>query len=144
MKPKLNYLIICDDIRQEIGNKQTLVGIYLDHIYVPQFQYKFPKLCMYLSLEGITKKGKLDIYIKKAGKKKNIYKFENIDLMPPAGKKIKQILLSFVISPFVAEEEGSYLVDMIFDKNINNKVSYKFNIDYLPEQQKGKTKSNKK
>ena len=62
---------------------------------------------------------------------------------PPIGKKPKQLLLSLGLSPFVANEKGDYIVDIIFDKNKKNKVRYKFNIDYFPEKQKKEGKSAK-
>jgi len=143
MKPKLNYLILCDDIRQELGNKITLVGIYGNQIYVSKFPYIFPKLCMQISLRDITRKVKVDVHIRKSGKSKIINKFNDIDLNPPKKRKTQSFIFSLSVFPFVVNEKGDYIVEIIFDKE-KSKISYKFNIGYLSEQQEGKTKSTKK
>lgn len=143
MKPKLNYLILCDDIRLEVGNKVTLVGIYGNQIYVSKFPYKFPKLCMQISLEGVTRRVKVDIHIRKSGNSKTIHKFNDIDLKPPTKRKTQPLIFSLSIFPFVANEKGDYVAEIIFDKG-KSKITYKFNIDYFPEQTKKEKKSNKR
>jgi hypothetical protein len=35
----------CDDVRQEIGNKFSLMGCYGSDLYVPAFPITLPKLC---------------------------------------------------------------------------------------------------
>jgi hypothetical protein len=44
-KPVFEYAIICDDIRHEMGDKFSLIGIYGSDIYVAQIPFFFPKLC---------------------------------------------------------------------------------------------------
>lgn len=34
----------CDDVRQEVGGKQSLIGVYNGVMYVPQFPVTLPKL----------------------------------------------------------------------------------------------------
>ena len=135
MKPKLNYLILCDDIRQEVGNKVTLVGIYGNQIYVPKFPFTFPKLCMQISLGGVISRVKVDIHIRKSGNNKTIHKFNDIDINPPTKRKTQQIIFSFTISPYVVNEKGNYIIELIFDKG-KSKIPYKFKIDCSPEQKK--------
>ena len=36
----------CDDVRQEVGGKQSLIGVYNGVMYVPQFPVTLPKLWM--------------------------------------------------------------------------------------------------
>jgi uncharacterized protein DUF6941 len=38
----------CDDVRQEIGNKFSLMGCYGADLYVPQFPFTLPKLCVFV------------------------------------------------------------------------------------------------
>ena len=143
MKPKLNYLILCDDIRQEVGNKVTLVGIYGNQIYVSKFPYTFPKICMQISLGGVTGRVKVDIHIRKSRNRKIINKFNDIDLNPPTKRKTQQLILSLGIVPFIVNEKGDYIVEIIFDKG-KSKISYKFNIDVSPKQLKNTRKSTAK
>lgn len=38
----------CDDVRQEIGNKFSLMGCYGTDLYVPSFPIRLPKLCAFV------------------------------------------------------------------------------------------------
>lgn len=38
----------CDDVRQEIGNKFSLMGCYGTDLYVPTFPITLPKLCAFV------------------------------------------------------------------------------------------------
>ena len=38
----------CDDVRQEIGNKFSLMGCYGTDLYVPSFPMTLPKLCAFV------------------------------------------------------------------------------------------------
>ncbi|MEX0735339.1 MAG: hypothetical protein WD944_08630 [Steroidobacteraceae bacterium] len=40
----------CDDFRQEIGNKFSLMGCYGTDLYVPQFPISLPKLCVFVNV----------------------------------------------------------------------------------------------
>jgi len=37
--------VYCDDIRQEIGGKYSLMGVYRGDLFVPEFPFKLEKLC---------------------------------------------------------------------------------------------------
>ena len=45
MKPFLSTTF-CDDIRQEVGGKQSFIGVYNTVMYVPTFPVTLPKLCV--------------------------------------------------------------------------------------------------
>ncbi|MCI0437095.1 MAG: hypothetical protein L0271_26155 [Gemmatimonadetes bacterium] len=38
----------CDDVRQEIGNKFSLMGCYGTDLYVPKFPHTLAKLCVFV------------------------------------------------------------------------------------------------
>lgn len=40
------HAVYCDDIRQEIGNKESLIGIYHGKMFVSSFPILIPKLCI--------------------------------------------------------------------------------------------------
>jgi hypothetical protein len=48
-KPTFEYAIICDDIRHEIGDKFSLIGVYGSDICVAQIPFSFPKLGVVIS-----------------------------------------------------------------------------------------------
>lgn len=56
MPPLTDAVIFCDDIREETGNKVTLVGIYGKRLFLPK-DAKFPagirQLCVYIRLTGV-------------------------------------------------------------------------------------------
>lgn len=43
------WSIVCDDIRQEVGNKHSYMGIYGSDMFFQQFPVTVPKLCMVIS-----------------------------------------------------------------------------------------------
>ena len=45
--PKHEFTLLCDDIRQEMGGKTSLMGLYDHHIVVPQVPFTLPKVCFY-------------------------------------------------------------------------------------------------
>jgi hypothetical protein len=44
-------VIYCDDIRNEVGNKQSFIGVYRTNLYVPKFPAALPKLCVVISVQ---------------------------------------------------------------------------------------------
>ena len=42
--------ILCDDIRQEMGNKYSLMGCYQGELVVPMVPAALPKLCIFASI----------------------------------------------------------------------------------------------
>ncbi len=45
--------ILCDDIRNEEGNKKSLMGVYLDNYVIPKTGISMPKLCLAIFFNGI-------------------------------------------------------------------------------------------
>ncbi len=41
--------IFCDDIRQEIAGKMSLIGVYGPQLFVPEFPALLPKLCVFVT-----------------------------------------------------------------------------------------------
>jgi hypothetical protein len=46
------HAVFCDDIRQEVGGKITLVGIYAGQCLVPSIPCSLPKLCLVLNISA--------------------------------------------------------------------------------------------
>lgn len=44
------HTIYCDDVRLEVGNKQSLMGMYFGDLFVPEFPITLPKLCIVVNL----------------------------------------------------------------------------------------------
>jgi hypothetical protein len=39
--------IFCEDIREEVGGTETLIGIMPDNVQLPVIPFHFPKICIY-------------------------------------------------------------------------------------------------
>lgn len=125
-KPKFNYAIICDDIRQEVGNKISLIGIYSKDIFVTKIPFTFPKLCFAINY-GYIKGG--DTF--------------SIELSGPSGKRLGEMIKSGVpekvigyarfqihatFSPLVAKNEGDYKLIAIVNNDKKRKQEIVFTI----------------
>lgn len=44
------HTIYCDDVRLEVGNKQSLMGIYSSDLFLPELPIALPKLCIVVNL----------------------------------------------------------------------------------------------
>lgn len=52
---KYVHVTYCDDIRQEVGGKITLVGIYSGQCLVPAIPYVLAKLCVVINIAATRK-----------------------------------------------------------------------------------------
>lgn len=121
-KPKFNYSIICDDIREEVGNKLSLIGIYGKDIYVPRLPFTFSQLCVAIAYKNL-----------RGGD------FFSVKAEDPSGKEIGNIIkgsapkeakgsIDFTIfakfAPVKISEEGSLRLEIIFneDKSTINEI----------------------
>ena len=50
------WAVFCDDVRQEIGNKLSYLGIYGPNLIVPEFPTTLVKLCCVFSLRVSLRK----------------------------------------------------------------------------------------
>jgi hypothetical protein len=53
-KPQFQYGLICDDVRHEVGDKFSLIGVYGSHVYVAQLPFLFPKLSTAISYRHVN------------------------------------------------------------------------------------------
>ena len=58
IKPSLNFTILCDDVRQEIGGKLSLMGLF-ENIYATKFPAMHPRLAVIT--EWAEGKGEFDV-----------------------------------------------------------------------------------
>jgi hypothetical protein len=125
-KPKLNFIMICDDIREEVGNKMSMMGIYQKDIYVPRFPFTFPKLCFVVNYENVKGGDTFGIELfgpsnKQLGK----------SIMGVAPKNIKGYAgfqIHAVYSPLKVEKEGEYKLTIMVNDDKKGKKESKFAI----------------
>lgn len=51
--PQFEYAIICDDIRHEIGDKFSLIGVYGSHMGVARLPFLLPRLSVAISYRNV-------------------------------------------------------------------------------------------
>lgn len=66
---KVNYTIVCDDIRLERGRKNSLMGVYTKEILVPTFPFLFPRLGLFQNITEVIDGEKFSISIRGDGLK---------------------------------------------------------------------------
>lgn len=109
-------VIYCDDIRQEIGQKHSYMGVYSGDMVIPNFPAVLPKLCIAVTVvtpidDPIET---LQINIFQDGIDEPIISTEKITAPPPSLEKDDSTLLMahfmFALSPFQIEKESKLRV----------------------------------
>ena len=95
--------VFCDDVREELNSKLSLIGIYVNdiNIHADQMPAGINKLCAVSFLKGLDKRKKYKIVIEQPGQEDrevdlSEHKFESENFNPVA----------VAMAPFVMTEEG--------------------------------------
>lgn len=126
-KPKFEYAIICDDIRQEISNKLSFIGIYGKDIFVSKIPFTFPKLCFAILYKDIKTEDSFSIELinpsgKQLGKTIN-------GSVPSVPKEIKGNIyfnIFAIFSPLTIRQEGSHKLVITFNNDTKMKREVEF------------------
>ncbi len=129
-KPKFEYAIICDDIRQEISNKVSYIGIYGKDIFVSKIPFTFPKLCFSISYKDLKTEDSFSIELidpsgKPLGKTIN-------GIVPGELKDVITFHMFAIFSPLVIKQEGSYKLVITINEDIRMKREVEFVISKKP------------
>jgi len=128
-KPKFEYAIICDDIRQEISNKLSFIGIYGPHILVTKTPYVFPKLCFAISYKDVEAGLSFSIELIDPSNKK-LGDTITLSIPKEVEKSIKFNMFA-IFSPLKVKQEGSYKLVISCNKNDKWKQEVEFNIKLI-------------
>jgi hypothetical protein len=118
-KPKLEYSIICDDIRQEVGNKLSFMGIYGSDINIPMVPFTFPQLCAAISYKDVKKGDSFEIKLKDPTGKLVGQPIKGS--IPPEAKGNIKFMIFAKFAPLKVEKEGSLKIIIIFNKEESTK-----------------------
>ncbi|MBW2737804.1 MAG: hypothetical protein JRE64_02920 [Deltaproteobacteria bacterium] len=123
-KPKFEYAIICDDIRQEISNKLSFIGIYGKDIFVSKISFTFPKLCFAILYKDIKAEDSF-----------------SIELITPSGRQLGKTIngrvpkdikgniyfnMFAIFSPLTIRQEGSHKLVITFNNDAKMKREVEF------------------
>jgi len=124
--PIHQFTLICDDIRQEMGGKTSLMGLYDHHIVVPELPFTLPKVCFYTRFTNITGKFKFGFAITApGGEKRQIIDGSDVEI--PAGAN--EGTFNVIASPFDAQAEGVHEVNISLEQgDTKYEYVYKFAI----------------
>jgi hypothetical protein len=124
--PKHEFTLLCDDIRQEMGGKTSLMGLYDHHIVVPQIPFTLPKVCFYTRFSRMDGTFKFSFSIvSPGGERKDIIRDSDVQI--PEGAK--EGTFNVIASPFEVGAEGVYEVIVGLTKGADRfEYIYKFAI----------------
>ena len=123
---KHEFTILCDDIRQEMGGKASLMGLYDHHIVVPEVPFVLPKVCFYSRFSRMDGQFKFSFSIVSPnGERKDIIRDSDVQI--PEGAK--EGTFNVIASPFEVGAEGVYEVILGLTKGADRfEYVYKFAI----------------
>lgn len=56
-------MILCDDIRNEVGSKTSLMGVYGNTILLPKLPFTLPKLCVLQRWQNLANSGTVHLVV---------------------------------------------------------------------------------
>lgn len=118
--------IICDDVRNEVGSKMSLMGVYGKDIVINQTPAVLPSLYFVIMLENVQVVFK-ELYI-------NLYmptETNPISVNYPAPTNIEKgrdINLVIGLAPFKINSAGDCRFDLAIKKDADPLISYSFTI----------------
>jgi len=124
--PKHEFTLLCDDIRQEMGGKTSLMGLYDHHIVVPQVPFSLPKVCFYTRFSRMDGDFKFSFAIvSPGGERKDVIRDSDVQI--PDGAK--EGTFNVIAAPFEVTQDGIYEVVLGLTKGADRfEYIYKFAI----------------
>jgi hypothetical protein len=124
--PKHEFTMLCDDVRQEVGGKTSIMGLYDHHIVVPQIPCILPKICFYTRFSNLDGLFKFNLSIISPNGEHRVIVCDS-DVSIPTGAK--EGTFNVAASPFDIIYEGIYEAIICLVKgNDSFEYVYKFAI----------------
>lgn len=118
---KYKCVLICEDIRQEVGGRVSLMGVLGSKLLVQSFPLPFPKLCLFIEWGEIL--GKVNVTL-------NIIPPEGIDIpkvrptAPIQGQAGLVARSMIVLSNFSFPAPGNYIFEFEADGKIVGRENF--------------------
>ncbi len=122
---KLIHTVICDDIRVEVANKFSYMGIYEKDIVVPTLPLKVPKICFIQFL--LLEKGKYRVRQILMSPTKEIGR---VDFNEQANviSDTENFVFRSAFENITIDELGEYQLQLYFDDQLAPDLTHKFKI----------------
>ena len=117
--------VICDDVREEINNKFSLMGIYGKDIVFGKIPAVLPKLFLVILLEEIIQPfSEIHVTLRLPKIEPQVFKYK----APPKIKPEMNLNVILMITPFRVEEAGNARFELRIDKSKRTNYVHKFMI----------------
>ncbi|MFA6413389.1 MAG: hypothetical protein WCW53_11890 [Syntrophales bacterium] len=118
-------VFLCDDIRQEVGNKVSLMGIYGKDVILPEIPFIFSKLCLLLSAKEVKRViNDLKVVIITPQNEQI-----TLEIPAPPNQKVPQdIQIGITMSPLNIKEEGEGKIEIFEKEESKPFISHHFNL----------------
>lgn len=124
--PKLEHHFICDDIRQEVGNKISLIGIYPGNVMFMSIPSVIPKLCFHLVFSQLRPGDNFEIQLLDPDNKK-VISIDNIKV-PEKKTQLSLGVLEVGFMGIKFKKEGTYRLVIAFGEEEKAKQEIKLEI----------------
>jgi len=125
-KPAFEYAIICDDIRHEMGDKFSLIGIYGADVYVAQLPFLFPKLCVAVSYRNMRSGDRFKIEVRDPSDQPLIDAI--VGEVPTEAGDLDRFMIFGVFPPLRIEEKGVYSIVILINQDFDARREIPFRI----------------
>jgi hypothetical protein len=120
-------IVLCEDVRREIGDKVSLIGVFNDEVVLPSVPYIFPKICFHVMLNGINKKIlpvnlEVQIFMPQGDPQKMELPFTE----PPGGKEFSNANIGIQFSPFMVTCAGETRIEIRIKGQEKPVITHKF------------------
>ena len=113
---KYKCVLFCEDIRQEVGGKMSLMGVLGNKLLVPQFPLHMPKFCLFI--EWTEQLGKSIVNLKVVTPKNEQPKNLQIEVVGQPGIVSRSLV---VMNGFAFEQPGDYIFEFEADGKVIGK-----------------------
>jgi hypothetical protein len=121
IKPSLHFTIICDDVRQEMGGKISLMGLF-ENVYAAQFPAVHPRLAVVT--EWGDGKGEFEIRMRLLSPDRKTILRETVSKMKLSSAQFRHRDVS--VHPNIdLKAPGTYWIENLLDDKVVNSMPLK-------------------
>jgi len=127
-KPGIEHVILCDDIREEIGNKLSFMGVYTIDVNIPSEPFVFSQFCMAIFCKNLRGGDTFTIGLK-SPTGKAVGKQMNGSIAPTGGRKALPLTILSRFESFRVEKAGDFELEITFNGDETSKKKVKIPIN---------------